>query len=124
MLTAMKSQHYYNDNNQKPAGAAQPAAGGELNQNKVSFHHDKHQSAPATARTDSVGESKPTQAPAHTPLSTEEISTRAYYVYMNLGSHHGNDVEHWLNAESELLAERNLTRTHGYPNDKQKKPRN
>jgi len=114
----MKSQHYFNDNNQKPAGAAQPSGGGELNQNKIAFHHDHHQTPAGTARTNAVGELNQTKTQTHIPLSTEEISTRAYYQYLNLGSNHGNDVEHWLNAEAELLAERNLTRTHGYPNHK------
>lgn len=58
------------------------------------------------------------EPPVHSPLSTEDVSTRAYYSFINHGSHHGYDMEHWLNAEAELIAERNLTRTHGYPHQK------
>jgi hypothetical protein len=45
-----------------------------------------------------------------------EVATRAYFSFVNQGSLPGHDVEHWLKAEAELLEERNLTRTHGYPN--------
>jgi len=83
----MKPQHYYQDQNQKPAGAARVAAAGELNQNKINFLPAPH-----------------------------EVAGRAYLSYINQGSQHGRDVEHWLNAESELVEERNRTRTHGYPN--------
>jgi len=46
--------------------------------------------------------------------SPDEVSRRAYFSYENQGSHQGNDVQHWLAAEAELIAERNLTRTHGF----------
>jgi len=85
----MKNQHYFQDQNQKPSGAARPAAAGELNQNKADFE-----------------------------LSPHEVAGRAYQSFVNQGSQHGKDLEHWLDAEAELLAERNRTRTHGYPNRK------
>jgi hypothetical protein len=50
---------------------------------------------------------------AHSP---DEIARRAYFNYVNQGSLPGHDVQHWLDAEAELLAERNLTRTHGFHN--------
>jgi hypothetical protein len=84
----MKSNRFYQDHNQKPAGPARVASAGELNQNKIDF------------------------PPPH------EVAGRAYTSYLNQGSRHGNDVEHWLNAESELLAERNRTRTHNFGNRK------
>jgi hypothetical protein len=84
----MSNQHFYQDQNQKPAGPSRPADVGVLNQNKIDF------------------------PPPH------EVADRAYTHYLNQGSQHGNDIEHWLNAESELLAERSRTRTHGYPNRK------
>jgi len=117
----MKNQHFFNVQNQKPSGAAHLAAGGELNQNKTAFHHEKHHEPPvppAAAPVPQVKELCHNETQSHSPLSTEEVSTRAYFVFLNLGSNHGNDVEHWLNAEAELLAERNLTRTHGYPGRK------
>jgi hypothetical protein len=68
---------------------AESPVGGEINQNKIDF-------APPAG----------------------EVATRAYFSYVNQGSLPGHDVEHWLKAEAELLTERNLTRTHGYPNHK------
>jgi hypothetical protein len=46
--------------------------------------------------------------------SPDEVARRAYFSYVNQGSLPGHDVRHWLEAESQLLAERNLTRVHGY----------
>jgi hypothetical protein len=46
----------------------------------------------------------------------EEVARRAYFSYLNEGSRPGRDVQHWLEAEAELLAERNLTRVHGFHN--------
>jgi hypothetical protein len=48
--------------------------------------------------------------------SPDEVARRAYFSYVNEGSPPGRDVQHWLEAEAQLLAERNLTRTHGFHN--------
>ena len=48
--------------------------------------------------------------------SPDEVARRAYFTYVNQGSLPGHDVQHWLEAEAELLAERNLTRVHGFHN--------
>jgi hypothetical protein len=48
--------------------------------------------------------------------SPDEVARRAYFSYVNQGSLPGHDVQHWLEAEAHLLAERNLTRVHGYHN--------
>jgi hypothetical protein len=48
--------------------------------------------------------------------SPEEVARRAYFCYVNEGSPEGRDVQHWLAAEAQLTAERNLTRTHGFHN--------
>jgi len=48
--------------------------------------------------------------------SADEVARRAYFSYVNQGSLPGRDVQHWLEAEAELLAERNLTRVHGFHN--------
>jgi hypothetical protein len=48
--------------------------------------------------------------------SPDEVARRAYFTYVNQGSLPGHDVQHWLEAESQLLAERNLTRIHAYHN--------
>jgi len=46
----------------------------------------------------------------------DEVARRAYFTYVNQGSLEGHEVQHWLAAEAELIAERNLTRVHGYHN--------
>ena len=48
--------------------------------------------------------------------SPDEVARRAYFSYVNQGSLQGHEVQHWLDAEAELLAERNLTRVHGFHN--------
>jgi hypothetical protein len=49
------------------------------------------------------------------PPEAAEVATRAYFSYVNHGSFPGHDVQHWLEAEAEIIEERRLTRTHGYP---------
>jgi hypothetical protein len=51
------------------------------------------------------------------PLA-DEVARRAYFSYVNEGSRPGRDVQHWLAAEAQLLAERNLTRIHGFHNQR------
>jgi hypothetical protein len=46
--------------------------------------------------------------------SPDEVARRAYFTYLNHGARDGHEVQHWLTAEAELIAERNLTRTHGF----------
>jgi hypothetical protein len=48
--------------------------------------------------------------------SADEVARRAYFTYENEGSPQGRDVQHWLTAEAQLIAERNLTRVHGFHN--------
>jgi Protein of unknown function (DUF2934) len=48
--------------------------------------------------------------------SPDEVARRAYFSYVNQGSPQGRAVQHWLEAEAQLLAERKLTRTHGLSN--------
>ena len=46
----------------------------------------------------------------------DEIARHAYFTYLNEGAPLGCHVQHWLDAEAELIRERNLTRTHGFHN--------
>jgi hypothetical protein len=48
--------------------------------------------------------------------STDEVARKAYFSYENQGSQPGHEVQHWLKAEADLIAERNLTRVHGFHN--------
>jgi hypothetical protein len=41
--------------------------------------------------------------------SREEVAKRAYFRYVNQGWQSGHDVQHWLEAEAELMAERHRT---------------
>jgi hypothetical protein len=71
---------------------------------------------------------KPVQAPrpnSMVPLNgiqndftpaPDEVARRAYFTYVNQGSKEGHEVQHWLQAEAELIAERQLTRVHGFHN--------
>ena len=68
---------------QEPGGTPPPAATGDLNQNEVS--------------------SKP---------SLDEVAKRASLRYVNQGSLQGHDKQHWLEAEAQLVAERNLAKVY------------
>jgi len=48
--------------------------------------------------------------------SPDEVARRAYFAYENTGSLPGHEVQHWLAAEADLIAERNRTRVHGFHN--------
>ena len=48
--------------------------------------------------------------------SPDEVARRAYFAYENERSQPGHDVQHWLKAEADLIAERNLTRNHRFHN--------
>jgi len=40
--------------------------------------------------------------------SPDKVARMAYFNYVNQGSLPGHDMQHWLDAEAQLLAERNL----------------
>jgi hypothetical protein len=44
----------------------------------------------------------------------DEVARRAYFSYLNQGSRPGHEVQHWLKAEADLIAERAKTRHHGF----------
>ena len=83
----MKHNKHTQDQNQKPASPARPTAVADLSQNEINF------------------------AP-----SPDEVARKAYFSYVNQGSSQGHEVQHWLAAEAELIAERNRTRIHGFHN--------
>jgi hypothetical protein len=83
----MKQNKYPQEQSQIPAGAPQPVSPLTLNARETAF------------------------AP-----SADEVARRAYFTYVNQGSPDGHEVQHWLAAEAELIAERNLTRVHGFHN--------
>jgi hypothetical protein len=80
-----KHNKFSQNQKQQPASAPQPPAVVDLKRNEADF------------------------AP-----SPDEVARRAYFAYVNEGSPQGRDVQHWLAAEAQLIAERNLTRVHGF----------
>ncbi len=46
--------------------------------------------------------------------SPDTVARKSYFSYVNQGSSQGHEVQHWLEAEAQLLAERDLTRVHGF----------
>jgi hypothetical protein len=76
----MKHKTHSPNQSLKPAGAARSTAAANSDRNKMDF------------------------AP-----SADEVARRAYASYVNQGSLPGHDVEHWLAAEGQLLAEHRLT---------------
>jgi Protein of unknown function (DUF2934) len=81
----MKHNKFSQDQNQKSAHTTQPTAIADLNQNEADF-----------------------------VPSSDEVARKAYFAYVNQGSPQGHEVQHWLEAEKQLQAERNLTRVHGF----------
>jgi hypothetical protein len=83
----MKHKKFSQDQNLKTIDASRATATAGLSQNEIEF-----------------------------VPSPDEVARRAYFSYVNQGSSQGHEVQHWLEAEAQLLAERNLTRTHGFHN--------
>ena len=83
----MKHNKYPQDQKLQPANAARPVSAAGQNSAELNF----------------------------TP-NPDEVARRAYFTYVNEGSRDGHEVQHWLQAESELIAERQLTRVHGFHN--------
>ena len=80
-----------------------------MKQNKYS-QNQKSAAAQATAVAELIkGENNFVPSP-------DEVSRRAYFSYVNQGSPQGHEVQHWLEAEKQLLEERKLTRAHGFHN--------
>jgi hypothetical protein len=79
-----------------------------------SFYQDKNQMSPGPSPT-AAGKELDREAKAFVP-SPDEVARKAYFSYENEGSRPGRDVQHWLAAEADLIAERNLTRGHGFHN--------
>jgi Protein of unknown function (DUF2934) len=78
--------------------------------NKISQSQNQNPattSRPTAFATSNQGEAEFVPAP-------DEVARKAYFSYVNQGSSQGHEVQHWLAAEAELIAERNLTRVHGF----------
>ncbi len=81
--------------------------------------HDKHSHEPVAKPADAASlaaAARLVEAEAAYSPPPDEVARRAYFCYENQGSLPGHEVQHWLQAEADLIAERNLTRVHGYHN--------
>jgi len=47
--------------------------------------------------------------------SPRDVAKRAYYIFLNQGSLPGFDIQHWQEAEAQLVEERNITLDRGLP---------
>lgn len=78
-------------------------------------HHQDHISKPADAA-QPASAAGPNSGDSNFTPTPDEVARRAYFTYVNQGSQDGQEVQHWLQAEAELTAERNLTRVHRFHN--------
>jgi len=78
-----------------------------------SSHHQNQEPASALRRTAAADVN---QSGFDFVPSPDEVARRAYLNYVNQGAQPGRDVQHWLAAEAQLIAEHNLTRVHGFHN--------
>jgi hypothetical protein len=83
----MKCKKFFQNQNHKPTRTSRPTAAADLNQSGIDF------------------------AP-----SADEVARRACFNDTNPGSRLGHEVQHWLAAEAELIAEGKLTRVHRFHN--------
>ena len=81
----------------------------------MKYNNDLSTAAQQTATdSDPVGGAASHQNKANFVPSPDEVARRAYFAYENMGSQPGHDVQHWLKAEADLIAERNRTRVHSF----------
>ena len=75
-------------------------------------HSMTHHTVSQVQKQKNADDRKPTVAADLNQNETEpapspgEVASRAYFSYVNQGSQHGHDVRHWLEAETQLLADR------------------
>jgi hypothetical protein len=65
---------------------------------KNKHRHHNHQSTPST-----TGYSESSSRP-----TTEQISKKAYEIYLQQGSPEGRSIDHWLEAEASLGVQTNV----------------
>ncbi|MEI7728743.1 MAG: DUF2934 domain-containing protein [Verrucomicrobiota bacterium] len=82
--------------------------------NKSEDSKEQYQKSVSASPQTAVMDLKPSET--YFVPSSDEVARRAYFCYVNDGAQPGHDVQHWLAAESELIAERNRTRIHGFHN--------
>jgi Protein of unknown function (DUF2934) len=78
--------------------------------------HHKHNPDNSAHRHSTAPAPEPDQHPTDEDpaVTPDQVARRAYFTYLNSGALPGHDVQHWLKAESELLEEHALKRSHAY----------
>jgi hypothetical protein len=71
------------------------------------FYQDKNQKLPEPPLTTAT--KKLEQEAKDFVPAPDEVARKAYFAFENEGSPPGRDVQHWLKAEADLIAERNLS---------------
>jgi hypothetical protein len=79
-------------------------------------HNRSHHNEKPASPVESVSAVDLTRTGVDFVPSPDEVARKAYFTYVNEGSPLGRHVQHWLDAEAQLIAERNLTRVHGFRN--------
>jgi hypothetical protein len=79
-------------------------------------HKTSHQNEKPASTALSVAAADLDQTESDFVPSPDEVARKAYFTYVNEGSPLGRHVQHWLDAEAQLITERNLTRVHGFRN--------
>jgi hypothetical protein len=79
-------------------------------------HHKLSKTQQAVIAPRPTSAAGPAQNETNFTPSPDEVARKAYFAYENERSQPGHDVQHWLKAEADLIAERNLTRIHGFHN--------
>jgi hypothetical protein len=85
-----------------------------MKHNNHTHHQDQTRQPADAARSISAAAMTPAES-NYTP-APDEVARKAYFTYVNEGSQDGHEVQHWLQAEAQLIAERRLTRSHAFPN--------
>ncbi|MDB6056780.1 MAG: hypothetical protein JWO95_624 [Verrucomicrobiales bacterium] len=66
-------------------------------------NQDQFQKPVSTARSAAIAD--PTTSASPHVTTVEEVSRKAYFIYLNQGSPQGREMDHWLSAEAELIAD-------------------
>ncbi|MDB6066269.1 MAG: hypothetical protein JWR26_2477 [Pedosphaera sp.] len=78
--------------------------------------HKRHNSDDKPAETQPAKNGAANETGVDGTPCPDEVARKAYFAYVNEGSPQGRDVQHWLDAEADLIQERDRTRIHGFSN--------
>ena len=82
---------------------------------KHQYHHDKNLHPVNVPPVAIVEESESKHPGVDFGPTEHDVAKRAYYIFLNQGALPGYDIQHWQEAEAQLVAERFLTLDGGLP---------